>query len=271
MKTTLSMLALSVGLVAPAVAQEYGARPIDKGTPVVIVGRISSQPRNYGFIHERKLQVAVGSRAVDHTLHVGDAKIYNAQGKEIAKSDLQDKWWVRAEGTVESDPRRIHTTKLTVLGKDPGAYQHSAYYILGRDLGYVIAENVAGSREILPSTRVFAPDTRVMILAPISSQPKNAGVGVEEKLQVAIGPDKLDYTLHLKDATLRDLRGGEVFASGLKDRMWVRAEGRVMDDSRRIEVDRLTVVSDDDEKFRLSPFFGVGGEYGMIVNAERGK
>ena len=175
---------------------------------------------------------------------------------------------MRAEGWVGDDPRRIEVTRLSVIGQAPTAYQHSAYYLPGREGGYVIAENVAGSRQVLPSTRVFRPGTPVMILAPISSQPRDAGLSVEEKLQVAIGPDKTDYTLHLDDATLKDRDGREVHVSGLRDRMWVRAVGRVMDDSRRIEVSELILVADDDESFRVGPFYPVNSDYGMIVSMQ---
>ncbi len=259
---------MSLALAGSAAAQEIGARPVDRGTPVVIVGAISSQPRDFGFFHEKKMQVAVGEEKTDHTLHLGNAKFFDASGRELAKSDLLDKWWVRAEGTVMKDPRRINVTRLVVIGKEPTAYRQSSYFRPGHAQGYVVVENVAGAREVLPSTRVFSPGTRVEVLAPISSQPRDAGVGVEEKMQVAIGPDKTDYTLHFDDAQLTGLNGQEAFASGLRDRMWVRAWGRVMEDSRRIQVDRLEVVANDDESYRAGQQFGTGGEFGYIRAAQ---
>jgi hypothetical protein len=60
------------------------------------------------------------------------------------------------------------------------------------------------------------------------------------------------------------LDGKEVFASGLRDRMWIRAEGTVMDDSRRIKVEHLQVIAADDETFRASEHFRTGGGIGSI-------
>jgi hypothetical protein len=268
MKTTLGVVAISAALTVPAAAQHYGARPVREGMPVVLIGQISSQPRDFGFFREGKLQVAIGPEQTDHTLHLNEARIYDAHGRELAKSDLLDKWWVRVGGTIGRDPRRIRTMELTVLGKDPAAYRRSAFYIPGKEYGYVAAESVAGVRQVLPTTRAFAPGTEVMLLAPVSSQPKGTGVGVEEKLQVAIGPDKRDYTLHLRNADLVDLHGQEIYLSGLRDRMWVRAVGRVMDDSRRVEVAELTLVADVDESWRMGPFFPEGSNFGMIVSME---
>ena len=92
MKTTLGILMAAVAIAAPAAAQKYGGRPIARGTPVVVIGQISSQPRDYGFFHEGKMQVAVGPELVDHTLHLDGAMIYDRYDREIAKSDLLDKW-----------------------------------------------------------------------------------------------------------------------------------------------------------------------------------
>jgi len=265
MRIATTAAVIAAAMAASASAQEIGARPIEKGTPVVIIGEVSSQPRDFGFFNERKMQVAVGPEKVDHTLHLRDAKFFDPQGREIAKSDFQDKWWVRAEGVVMSDPRRIDVKRIVVLGKDYNAFRQSAYFRPDFERGFVMAERVAGSREVLPSTRVFAPGTPVQLLAPISSQPKDAGVATEEKMQVAIGPDKTDYTLHFKNATMIGLDGKELTARDLRDRMWVRAYGKVMDDSRRIEVDRLELVASDDETFRSGPHFRQGADYGYII------
>ena len=44
----------------------------------------------------------------------------------IAKSALHRGWWVRAEGTVLDDPRRIKVAKLHVIGKDTASFRQSA-------------------------------------------------------------------------------------------------------------------------------------------------
>lgn len=261
-------IALSVGLAPAALAQETLPKPVDKGTPVVVIGQISSQPRDFGVAREQKMQVAVGPQRTDHTLHLRDAKMFDEAGREIAASDLLDKWWVRAEGQLMKDPRRIDVSRLTVLGREDEAYRRSAHFLPNMSFGYVIAENVAGERQILNSTRPFRKGERVIVVAPITSQPRDAGVTVEEKMQVAIGPSKTDFTLHFDDATLIGLDGNEAEASGLRDKMWVRAEGTVMDDARRIQVSRLQVIASDEPGFRGSSFFRTGGEHGYIISAD---
>jgi len=42
----------------------------------------------------------------------------------------------------------------------------------------------------------------VVVVGSVTSQPRNAGIVVENKMQVGVGPAKRDYTLHLKDAEL---------------------------------------------------------------------
>jgi hypothetical protein len=122
-----------------------------EGTPVVIVGRISSQPRNVAFAHEKKMQVSVGPRAVDFTLHLDDAKIIGPNGHEARISDIQDKWWVRAEGRVMDDSRRIDVTRMRVFSKHRENLKGTAYYRPGLPHGYIIA--VAGSRQVYPTPR----------------------------------------------------------------------------------------------------------------------
>jgi len=153
MKRTLPLIAaLGLGLVGPALAaQEHlvpgdkAARHFPEGTPVVIVGRISSQPRNATFSHEHKMQVSVGQGATDYTLHLKDARIIGPNGHEAKISDLQDRWWVRAQGRVMDDPRRIEVTTLRVFSKTRDNLKGSPYYRSGMAHGYVTA--VAGSRQ----------------------------------------------------------------------------------------------------------------------------
>ncbi|MGV3720777.1 MAG: hypothetical protein ACO1SX_07690 [Actinomycetota bacterium] len=261
----LGAMALSLGLVGAAAVRAADTGPITKGMPVVVIGEISSQPRDFGFIQENKLQVAVGPNRLDHTLHLRGSTLLDEHGYAIAKSKLQDKWWVRAEGVALGSPRRIKVKRLTLLGKDHGDYRRSAHFRPGMESGYILAEQVAGVRQVLPSANALREGARVSITAPISSQPRNAGVSVEEKMQVAIGPQRADYTLHFGGARMLGLDGKEMFASGLRDRMWIRAEGTVMDDSRRIKVEHLQVIAGDDETFRASDLYRTGGGIGSIT------
>jgi hypothetical protein len=257
--------ALTLGLLAPASAQTIGSRPFAKGTRVTVIGEITSQPRDFGLFREKKVQVAVGPNRTDHTLHLRDARILGVNGRERARSDLRDKMWVRAEGWVGDDPRRIDVDRLQIVGRNFAAYRSSPFFRSDMAEGYVITESVAGEREVFESTKPFRTGQEVVVVAPISSQPKKGGIVNEHKLQVAIGPDKTDYTLHLKDARLYGRNGGEIGVTDLRDRMWLRAEGRVMEDARRIDVRRLEVIATDKETYLHGQYFRTGGELGYII------
>src|SRR4051794_2101729 len=60
---------------APEAAVQPQAVPrIAEGTPVVVVGVITSEPK--AIVSENKMQVAVGPARMDYTLHLSDAKMY---------------------------------------------------------------------------------------------------------------------------------------------------------------------------------------------------
>jgi hypothetical protein len=256
-------LAAAAGLAGAAMSQTVAPQPFAKDTPVVIVGEISSQPKSLLFGYEGKMQVAVGPQRTDHTLHLNNARMFDETGREIAKSDLKDRWWVRAEGRVMNDPRRIDVTRLTVLGRDAQAFRVSPEYRAGVEHGYL--QTVAGARqETLPGVRLFPQGTRVEVVGVISSQPRDVGVTHEKKMQVAIGPQRTDYTLHFDDARLYGLTGQEISGDDFRDRMWVRAEGEVMDDSRRIKVHRLEIIASDEGTFQRSRFFRPSDTAGYV-------
>lgn len=261
-RTVFYAAAFALGLTGTA-ARADQPRQFNEGTPVVIVGEISSQPKNAKFVHESKLQVATGPNKKDHTLHVKGAKIFNANGKELAKSDLQDRMWIRAEGTVMDDPRRIKVTRMTVLGRDQLAFRNSPYYETAYNEGYV--ERVAGSREVFNSTQAATQGMPVVVVGKVSSAPKKAKIVNENKMQVAVGADKTDYTLHIDDARIFDSAGREMAKSDLTDEMWVRAEGTFMDDAKRIKVNRLEVVGRNSADFHNSPSFRTSDEAGYII------
>jgi len=152
-RSFLMLTAVGVGLVvAPGwAARPHAAMHYPEGTRVVIVGRVSSQPRNVKFAHERKMQVSVGPRRADYTLHLNDAKIFGANGGEAQVSDLRDRWWVRAEGRVMDDAKRIDVSRVRVLSKTRDNLKGTAYYRTGMAHGYVTA--VAGSRQTWPRRR----------------------------------------------------------------------------------------------------------------------
>jgi len=151
-RSLLTLSAVGLALVAtPGWARPKAAVQYPEGTRVVIVGRVSSQPRNAKFAHERKMQVSVGPNRADYTLHLNDAKITGVRGGVGQVSDLRDRWWVRAEGRVMSDAKRIDVSRLQVLSKTADNLKGTAYYRAGLPHGYVTA--VAGSRQTMPRRR----------------------------------------------------------------------------------------------------------------------
>lgn len=153
-RSFLTVTALGVGLIATAASaapRHRAAMQYPEGTRVVIVGRVSSQPRNVKFAHERKMQVSVGPRRADYTLHLKDARITGPNGGVAQVSDLRDRWWVRAEGRVMDDTKRIQVSRVQVLSKTGDNLKGTAYYRAGMPHGYVTA--VAGTRQSMPHRR----------------------------------------------------------------------------------------------------------------------
>lgn len=252
--------ALSLGLLPATGALAQAETQITRGTPVTLVGVISSQPRDLGVGYEGKMQVAVGPERTDHTLHIDDAAIYGPTGEELAKSDLLDKWWIRAEGQVMKDPRRIKVERLYVLSRDYDGFQNSSYFRPGMELGYV--ETVAGERQVLESTKPFKRGERVLVIGEITSEP----VLNEDKMQVAVGPQRVDYTLHFEDGQAFGPTG-EKYASGdFDNKQWVVAEGKVMKDARRIKVTRMQVLGKDWDAYRNSGIYRSNWDRGIVTN-----
>jgi hypothetical protein len=125
-----------------------------EGTPVIIVGRVSSPPR--GSLNEQKMQVAVGPQRADYTLHFGDAVVKGMRGRKIDEDRLDDGMWVRAEGHVMDDPRRIRVDRMRVISRDKRrSLVGTRYYRRGYAHGYVAwpRSRVAGTRQYYRSAR----------------------------------------------------------------------------------------------------------------------
>lgn len=246
---------LSLAMAGAAQAKEH--KRFTEGTPVVVLGVVSSQPRDAGVAQEKKMQVAVGPERTDYTLHLSDAGLYGYHGNEIGVSDLQDKMWVRAEGTVMDDPRRVRVSRLQVIGMNVSSLDQTSYRNTGDRHGYVMATG----NPVTPG--MFREGTRVAVVGRVSSPPK--GALEEKKMQVAVGPQKTDYTLHFSDAQLVGLAGQKIDEDGFDDGQWVRAEGRIMDDPRRIKVDRVQVIGDKNAtNIASSLFYRPGLAYGYV-------
>ncbi|MFN3652952.1 MAG: OB-fold nucleic acid binding domain-containing protein [Armatimonadota bacterium] len=248
-------IAMTVGLAGSAAAGTQNVQKMTEGTPVRLVGVISSQPRDIGVTHEEKMQVAIGPNKTDYTLHFDEAELIGFHGDKISGDDFRDKMWVYAEGTVMDDARRIKVKRLQVVGGDEAGYRNSRFFRSGFNQGYVVS---TGSSPV----KAFAENTPVTVVGRISSPPK--GELNEQKMQVAVGPQDTDYTLHFSDATILGMNGQTLDEDGLDDGMWVRAEGRVMDDARRIKVTRVQVIAPDEQSFRRTAFYRPGLSRGYV-------
>jgi hypothetical protein len=251
--------ALTVGLSVSARAQTTNPGQLREGTPVVIVGEITSQPRDVGVTHEKKMQLGIGPAKTDYTVHFSDAKLYGYHGKEISGDDFRDKMWVRAEGIVMDDPRRIEARRVEVIGGNLQGVKQTSFYRRGFDQGYVLVNGAPTPRQAM------SEGTPVVVVGVVSSPPK--GALNEQKMQVAVGPSRTDYTLHFSNAVLIGPNGQKIDEDGLDDGQWVRATGMVMDDPRRIKVSQVQVVADERAGLAMSPYARRGFEYGYVLPA----
>lgn len=256
--------ALALGLMAGLSSARPADAAVQKGAPVMIVGQISSQPREFPFRYEKKMQVAVGPERKDYTLHIGDAVMFDPSGKRVYASDMLDKFWVRAEGRLMNDGRRIDVERLWVLGKNDAAYTRSTHYQPALHHGFV--ERVAGERQTFRAAPALTAGERVTLVGEVSSQPRDIGFLVEKKMQVAIGPNKTDYTLHSGDAAIFNYHGEKASIDDIQDKMWVYAEGTVMDDPRRIKVTRLQVIGANQAGMKASRFARPGWDHGYLLH-----
>jgi len=272
-------LALAAGLAAAAPAQtpagkfqqgqrgvliaqndaRGGVRAIPRlteGTPVVVVGQISSQPND--IVNENKMQVAIGRGALDVTLHLSDAKLYSSQGQPIDENELAAKMWVRAEGKVMDDSRRIKVSRLQVIGKDTPSLQRSAFYRRGYDQGYLMV--VAGSREVLPAApgAVFTP-AALTIVGKVSDD--TGALETTRKIQVDAAGNT--WTLHVPaDARVVDTKGEKISVHEIKEGQWIRAHGWQTDDLR-LRAARIENIGAE-EAYRTGSYYRATDPIGYV-------
>lgn len=249
MKWFLPLAAVLAVAAAPARADDRSPGAFARGTRVVVVGPITSQPRDAGVVVENKLQVGIGPERQDYTLHLKDAQLLGMEGNRIEKSALKDRMWIRAEGEIMDKPHRIRVDRLQVIGRDLPGLQQSAFYRPGFDQGYVFA--VAGSRETYPETPgplfTAAPFT---IVGRVSD---DAGK-LETTRRLRLLSAGNEWTLNVtRDAEVLDAKGEKISVHEVKKGQWVRATGWQTDDLR-MRIVRLENIGLD-EAYQQSQVF----------------
>jgi hypothetical protein len=236
-----------LGLLAPARAAETKAATFAKGTPVVVVGRITSPPK--GELNEKKMQVAIGPDKSDYTLHFRKAEVLGLRGQKLDEDGLDDGMWVRAEGAMMGDPRRVEVRRIQVIAPDDKEHKRSAFYRSGYDFGYI--SSVAGIREVFPN-----PAGKVSMGAPfvIVGRVSDDTGPFESTRRLQVKASGNTWTLHVpKDAPVLDLAGKPISVHEVNGGQWVRAYGWRSDDLR-MRVERLENIGKD-EAFRAAAFY----------------
>jgi len=258
MKTNVGVICAAVALsvLSPARAADTKAG-FAKNTPVVVVGRISSPPS--GAVNERKMQVAIGPEKTDYTLHFRKATVLGLRGQKLDEDGLDDGMWVRAQGRMMGDPRRVEVTHVQVIAPDDKEHPRSAFYRSGYDFGYITA--VAGSREIFPAQ----PVGKASLGAPfvLVGRVSDDTGPLESTRRVQVDAAGNTWTLHVpKDAPVMDLGGKKISVHEVNKDQWVRAYGWRTDDLR-MRVERLENIGRD-EAFRSAAFYRQDAPLGFV-------
>jgi len=241
-----------------AVVAEAAPR-LAENTPVVAVGEITSEPKS--IVSENKMQVAIGPAKMDYTLHLSDAKMYDQYGGAIKPDKLEGKMWVRAEGTIMNDPRRVKVSRLQVIGKDMPSLQKSAFHRTGFNQGYLMA--VAGTRQIYPTAAnvVYTP-AAVTIIGRVSDDTGS----LENTRKIQVDAAGNTWTLSVpKETPLYDMQGKKISVHQIAKDQWIRAHGWQTDDLR-MRVARLQEIGPQ-QAYGTSTYFRAGEPLGYIERA----
>jgi hypothetical protein len=234
-------LALAAGPVAAGEARKTTGEQFPQGTRVIVVGPITRVANGGG------VAVRIGPDRRDFALHLKNARLLGHEGNRIKSKALKDNTWVRAEGQVMDNPRRIRVDRLQVVGSDLPGLQRSAFYRTGLDQGYIVA--VAGTRAFYPEAAggrfPASPFTLVGRLV------EDAGEGARS-LRVESAGNRWTLSVN-RDAQVLDSRGEKIAARPLTRGQWIRATGWQIDDLR-MRVVRIEEVGGD-EPYRRSAFF----------------
>lgn len=218
---TLALLLLAMG-VARARVDETS---FSKGAPVLVIGEVTSPPKTR--LGEQKMQVAVGPEQMDYTLHFFRAQLLGLDGKPLDEGDFKRGIWVRAEGSIMNDPRRVKVSRLQVIARNRAALAHSAFLPPDQEYGYIAS--VAGTRQTFPdSAEMTERATPVLVVGRVAGRVRLPHEVTGLTLTVA----GIDWILEVPE---------EVTAQEIQSGQWVRVYGwRVAD--LRVRAGRIAVI-----------------------------
>jgi hypothetical protein len=244
-------VALALALVAAARAEKKDVKTFPEGTPVVIVAEVTSPPK--GMLGEQKMQVGIGAERTVYTLHFEGAALIGLYGRVIDEDGFEDGQWVRAEGRVMKDPRRIRASRIEVISRDEFGMRRSAYFRTGAERGYLTAVTGAAEARAQPVTGPSDPQPPPSELTLVGRISDPAGpLKANRKLQARAGDEQ--WTLRVADdAAVLGETGGKTSVHDLKKGQWIRATGRQTGDLR-MEVTRVETIGTE-KAFRRSAFF----------------
>lgn len=228
----LRIAGLMLGLVPAAQARD--ATPLfPNDTPVLVVGEITSPPK--ARLGEQKLQVAIGLERTDYTLHFFRAELFGINGRPLDEGDFGHGMWVRAEGRMMRDSRRVKVSRLQVIAADRAGLLRSAFLPIGQEQGYITA--VAGSRQTFSQTAVSAgkPSPTVIVgRVPSDYHPQDASSELALQAAGAV------WQLQVPEASA----GAPASPQTLQPGQWVRVYGWRTDDLR-LRVARIEPIGKD--------------------------
>jgi hypothetical protein len=229
-----------------------------RDTAVLVVGEVTSPPKTR--LGEQKLQVAIGPEHTDYTLHFFGAQVLGVNGRPLDEGDFRHGMWIRAEGRIMNDPRRVKVSRLQVIASDRSTLAHSALLPMGQAEGYITS--VAGVRETFPedaAAKVRPSPTVIVSRVGQDYRPLDLTAGFTVQAAGA------DWRLELPaDARLVDRQGGMVGAQEIAPGQWVCVYGWRTGDLRL----RVARVEQIGKSARRSRHYRANSPLGYAESAE---
>jgi hypothetical protein len=196
---------------------------------------------------------------------MSDAPLFGLSGQRIEENDLKDKMWVRGEGFVMDDPRRIKIERLQVIAPDRPRYGETAFFRPGLDYGYV--PSVAGVRQVFPvlETSVFSAGP-VTLIGRVSDDTGS----FESTRRIQVMSAGNEWTLNVpEEALVTDAKGEKISVHEIDEGQWIRATGWQTDDLR-VRVLRVENLGPE-ATFRTTRYFRTEYPMGYFVRGIDGR